>query len=138
MARGCVKQTQAKYVGRPSPPFPANECCDQIMTGNDGLKYISKRASNGICRWVRYHGSSGSSSSNDKPKKSDSLKNKSAKKIQSVYRGYRSRKAFKQLLKQRSSRIVIIDLTDEPKKKSKKVSDAIKKAKRSGNYIDLS
>lgn len=42
------QQDLAKYVNCPSPPYPANECCDQIMKGNNGLIYISKRASNGI------------------------------------------------------------------------------------------
>lgn len=40
-SRGCVEQTTAKYRSRPSPPFPANECCDQIMKGNDNQWYQS-------------------------------------------------------------------------------------------------
>ena len=49
--RGCVKQTQKKYTERPSPAFPANECCGQIMEGNDGKMYISVADVRGICRW---------------------------------------------------------------------------------------
>ena len=50
--RGCVMQFTKKYLLRPSPPFPANECCGQYGTGNDGRRYQSRPASNGICRWV--------------------------------------------------------------------------------------
>uniref|UniRef100_A0A6C0BL85 Uncharacterized protein n=1 Tax=viral metagenome TaxID=1070528 RepID=A0A6C0BL85_9ZZZZ len=54
-ARGCVEQSQKKYQMRPSPPFPANECCGQVMLGNDQRKYVSKSyviAGNNVCRWV--------------------------------------------------------------------------------------
>jgi hypothetical protein len=51
--RGCVKQTISKYLNRPSPPYPANECCNKEMLGNDGQMYVSKRSSNGVCRWVK-------------------------------------------------------------------------------------
>lgn len=50
---GCTEQSLKKYVSRPSPPFPANQCCGLVMTGNDGLQYISKAASNGVCRWIK-------------------------------------------------------------------------------------
>lgn len=49
----CKKQTSKKYTSRPSPPYPANECCGQVKTGNDGLKYMSVEAANGVCRWVK-------------------------------------------------------------------------------------
>ena len=49
----CVKRTQAKYRNRPSPAFPANECCDKTMKGNDGLMYKSVRNKKGICTWKR-------------------------------------------------------------------------------------
>jgi hypothetical protein len=52
-ARGCSRQSTSKYSSRKSPPFPANNCCGSIKKGNDGNKYRSKRASNGICRWVK-------------------------------------------------------------------------------------
>ena len=50
--KGCVKQTTKKYTSRKSPSFPANQCCGRTMVGNDGKQYFSKRASNGVCRWV--------------------------------------------------------------------------------------
>lgn len=49
--RGCVRQTQQKYVTRPSPPYPANECCGQIMKGNNGAMYKSVPDTRGVCRW---------------------------------------------------------------------------------------
>jgi hypothetical protein len=79
-SRGCVQQTTAKYRGRPSPAFPANECCDQIMMGNDGDMYISKRASNGVCRWVPYHGEKLSKPTKKIVKKSTKAKKPTAKK----------------------------------------------------------
>jgi hypothetical protein len=50
--RGCKSQSAKKYTGRNSPPYPANECCGKTMMGNDGNKYKSVRASNGVCRWI--------------------------------------------------------------------------------------
>ena len=52
--RGCVKQTGKKYTERKSPPFPANECCGEIMKGNDENLYISKSDKKGICRWHQH------------------------------------------------------------------------------------
>jgi len=42
-----------KYKERNSPPYPANKCCGQTRSGNDGKMYHSVAASNGICRWQR-------------------------------------------------------------------------------------
>lgn len=52
----CQKQTLKKYVTRKSPPYPANECKDDIKLGNDGLYYKSLPNKKGVYRWVRYHG----------------------------------------------------------------------------------
>jgi hypothetical protein len=49
--RGCVKQTDKKYTSRPSPPFPANECCGETFLGNNGKQWISKANVKGICSW---------------------------------------------------------------------------------------
>lgn len=51
--RGCTRQTTSKYTSRPSPPYPANECCDKVYRGNDGQIYQSQMAKNGVYRWVR-------------------------------------------------------------------------------------
>jgi hypothetical protein len=52
--RGCVEQFTKKYTSRPAPPYPANECCYSVKTGNDGRRYISTPNKNGICTWKRY------------------------------------------------------------------------------------
>lgn len=49
-------RTSKKYTSRPSPPYPANECCGQTRTGNDGMKYISVETANGVCRWAKAAG----------------------------------------------------------------------------------
>jgi len=52
-ARGCTVQTTAKYASRPSPPYPANECCGEKFKGNDGNYYVSKADKNGRCKWIK-------------------------------------------------------------------------------------
>ena len=47
----CTKQSSKKYTKRQSPPYPANECRNKIKKGNDGNKYKSVEASNGVYRW---------------------------------------------------------------------------------------
>jgi len=44
----------SKYRNRPSPPYAANDSSNRGKTrkGNDGRSYRSKRASNGVYRWV--------------------------------------------------------------------------------------
>jgi hypothetical protein len=51
--RGCTPQTEKKYQDRPSPPYPANECHNKRMMGNDGLLYLSKGSKNGVYKWVK-------------------------------------------------------------------------------------
>jgi hypothetical protein len=55
-AHGCVdlSGTYPKYRNRDSPPYPANECCGEIKTGNDNKLYHSTRNINGICTWKLY------------------------------------------------------------------------------------
>ena len=50
----CVRSYQKKYTSRNSPPYPANECKNTTKIGNDGTLYESRRASNGVHRWVKY------------------------------------------------------------------------------------
>jgi hypothetical protein len=75
--RGCTRQHTKKYTSRDSPPYPANNCAGQTRIGNDGELWHSKRASNGVHRWVKISGTSKRS-----PKKSTkrSAKKKSVKK----------------------------------------------------------
>lgn len=49
----CVRQTTKKYTQRKSPPYPAQECPNKKMKGNDGNMYISHMANEtGIYRWI--------------------------------------------------------------------------------------
>jgi len=50
---GCRRQTTSKYTSRPSPAFPANECCGMKKLGNDGYMWISKPNAFGVCAWKR-------------------------------------------------------------------------------------
>jgi hypothetical protein len=47
----CDSQKTKKYTTRPSPAFPANECCGEVKVGNDGRMYISVANKNGVCSW---------------------------------------------------------------------------------------
>lgn len=40
-----------KYRERPSPAYPANECCGEEKRGNDGKMWKSVRNAIGICSW---------------------------------------------------------------------------------------
>jgi hypothetical protein len=50
---GCTQQKAKKYMDRPSPSFPANECCGQEKVGNDGVMYVSRADKNGRCSWKK-------------------------------------------------------------------------------------
>jgi hypothetical protein len=50
---GCKRSDHKKYFSRPGPPFPANQCCDKIKSGNDGIMYKSIRNSKGVCSWKK-------------------------------------------------------------------------------------
>jgi uncharacterized protein YjbI with pentapeptide repeats len=47
----CVKQTQKKYLERPSPPYSAADCCGMVIAGNDGKMYVSVPNAKGVCAW---------------------------------------------------------------------------------------
>ena len=47
----CVEQLGKKYLIRDSPPYPANECCGELMEGKYGQMYKSVPNKKGICRW---------------------------------------------------------------------------------------
>ena len=50
---GCKRSTLKKYVSRPSPAFPANQCQGQTMVGNDGTTYKSVPDKRGIHTWKK-------------------------------------------------------------------------------------
>jgi hypothetical protein len=50
---GCKPSPLKKYATRPSPPYPANECCGITMVGNDGNMYVSKIDKKGVCKWQK-------------------------------------------------------------------------------------
>jgi len=47
----CTKSSKTKYINRPGPPYPAQNCKNLKRVGNDGLLYISKKDVNGIYKW---------------------------------------------------------------------------------------
>jgi hypothetical protein len=52
----CSKSSLKKYTDRPGPPYPAQECRNQVKKGNDGLKYKSSPAvvkGKRIYRWKK-------------------------------------------------------------------------------------
>lgn len=51
-ARGCVKQYSPKYENRPSPAFPANECCGEIKS-RYGVQWASEPDKNNVCKWKK-------------------------------------------------------------------------------------
>ena len=66
---GCVKQTDSKYLSRPSPPYHANDCKDKVLKGNDNKLYLSKRMNNNSYRWVLQKNSERSGKSNKRNSK---------------------------------------------------------------------
>ena len=49
----CNKSTNKKYLKRPGPPYPAQECQGRFIFGNDGMKYVSRSNKNGVYRWFK-------------------------------------------------------------------------------------
>ena len=62
--RACVEQTSKKYVTRPGPPFPANQCAGQTKVGNDGKSWKSIPNVNDVFQWKPVGGKVGSKRSN--------------------------------------------------------------------------
>ena len=77
----CSRKATLKYTSRPSPPFPANECCGQRMRGNDGGLYVSSADRNGRCAWKKVSASpKRKASASPKRKASASPKRKASSK----------------------------------------------------------
>jgi len=55
LSKNCKKIHEPKYLSstRKSPPFSANDCCGEILYGNDGLKWESQKTKRGNCMWKR-------------------------------------------------------------------------------------
>lgn len=69
----CTRQTTSKYLNRPSPAYPANECCGTIKVGNDGQLYKSTSVGRQTaCTWKRINGGSSRSRSRSSRKSSRS------------------------------------------------------------------
>ena len=49
--RNVTRKIDKKYLTRDSPPYPANEHCNETKKGNDGKLYTSVPDKNNICRW---------------------------------------------------------------------------------------
>jgi hypothetical protein len=47
----CVRSNATKYTNRKSPPYPANNCKNMVMKGNDNKEYISTPDKNGVYHW---------------------------------------------------------------------------------------
>jgi uncharacterized protein YjbI with pentapeptide repeats len=47
----CIKQTQKKYLERPSPPYSATDCPGMTLPGNDGKVYVSVANAKGVYAW---------------------------------------------------------------------------------------
>ena len=47
----CIKSTQKKYLNRPGPPYPAQNCKNLIKMGNNEKLYQSKENINNIYKW---------------------------------------------------------------------------------------
>ena len=46
-----TRKVDKKYLTRNSPPYPANEHCGEIKTGNDKKMYKSVADKNKVCKW---------------------------------------------------------------------------------------
>ena len=49
----CSKSRRAKYIDRPGPPYPAQNCKDIVKIGNDRKKYKSVPNKKGVYQWKK-------------------------------------------------------------------------------------
>jgi len=52
-SRRCEKSYLKKYISRPGPPYPAQDCKNKTKSGNDGEVYRSSPNKNGIFTWKK-------------------------------------------------------------------------------------
>ena len=49
----CTRVTKKSYASRPSPPYHASACQNQVMAGNDGTLYKSTPDKRGVYTWKK-------------------------------------------------------------------------------------
>ena len=47
----CSRKNTKKYSNKPSPPYPANSCCNTHKKGNDDHTWKSVPNKKGVCTW---------------------------------------------------------------------------------------
>jgi ADP-heptose:LPS heptosyltransferase len=52
-SKSCSMSSRSKYRTRPGPPYPAQDCKNRKMLGNDRFYYKSKPDKNGIYKWIK-------------------------------------------------------------------------------------
>ena len=71
----CDMQQTSKYTERPSPPFPANQCCGEVKRGNDGRMYKSERVgAQKVCTWKLVASGAAAAKTSPKPKRAAAKK----------------------------------------------------------------
>lgn len=96
--RGCVNMSvhgttsqKKKYGERVSPPYPANECCGQVIEV-DGVKWVSeKRGKSNACRWYRVKTEAAPSKNKKAPAKTAAARGRASTKAPSGVKRARSR-----------------------------------------------
>ena len=103
MSFSCDVKAQKKYMNRPGPPYPANDCKGMTKKGNNGLMYVSVPDVRGIYRWKPKK----DSSVLDLIKEWNPIKSKPSRKRVGRPRGSKNRKSKaskKRVVRPRSSR----------------------------------
>jgi hypothetical protein len=52
--KSCIESTNIRYMNRPSPSFPANNCLYAVLRGKNKLLYISTPDKNKIYKWKKF------------------------------------------------------------------------------------
>jgi len=107
----CIEQFTAKYTKRGSPPYPAMDCKNRVMLGNDENVYKSKPDKNGTYKWIktsnrsrRSRKTSGKSRSRRSRKTSRKSRSRKSRSRKSRSRKSRSRKSKRSRKTSRKSR----------------------------------
>ena len=53
LKNNCIISTKNKYLNRPSPPYPAQNCKNKYQLGNDSFIYQSLPDKNNIYKWKK-------------------------------------------------------------------------------------